>query len=434
VTDPYIPLLAYTEEQSDELAYGALRVILENSAIADEFDIGLERIMRVKGDGKAESVASVADARDGARASFSLVDESHRFKRNSRAKGAHKVMLANLAKRAAADAWGLEITTAPAPGEGSVAEDVHDFAKQVAAGKLAAPTFFFFHREAGPEHVIRREDGSLDPVALRNAIVDASGSAAAWSDIDKIADQFTLPGADVSYLERVWLNRLVQAAEAAFDLTLWAACAQPEATIPAGALVTLGFDGARRDDSTALVATEVETGLQELLGLWERPLGRAGDNWAVDEGDVSAAVDAAFERFNVWRFYADPPYWESTVAQWSGSYGADVVIAWSTYRYNKMAHAVRGYANAMKEREIHHTGDPRLARHIGNAHRQDVQIRDEKGARMWVICKARPDSPEKIDAAMASILSWQARLDAVALGLAKPAPAPQSMAVEWLDV
>ena len=29
VSDPYIPLVAYTEEQSDELAYGALRVILQ---------------------------------------------------------------------------------------------------------------------------------------------------------------------------------------------------------------------------------------------------------------------------------------------------------------------------------------------------------------------------------------------------------------------
>src|SRR5690606_3140924 len=39
VTAPYIPLVAYTEEQSDELAYGALRVILEESPLRDDFDI-----------------------------------------------------------------------------------------------------------------------------------------------------------------------------------------------------------------------------------------------------------------------------------------------------------------------------------------------------------------------------------------------------------
>ena len=37
VTDPYIPLVAYTEEQSDELAYGALKAILEESEVRDDF-------------------------------------------------------------------------------------------------------------------------------------------------------------------------------------------------------------------------------------------------------------------------------------------------------------------------------------------------------------------------------------------------------------
>src|SRR5688572_21944205 len=37
VRDPYIPLVAYTQEQSDELAFGALRVILENSPVRDDF-------------------------------------------------------------------------------------------------------------------------------------------------------------------------------------------------------------------------------------------------------------------------------------------------------------------------------------------------------------------------------------------------------------
>jgi hypothetical protein len=73
VTDPYIPRVAYTEEQSDELAYGALRVILQYSQLAADFDIGIERIMRVGGDGKAVSLASAPDARDGARTLFPIL-------------------------------------------------------------------------------------------------------------------------------------------------------------------------------------------------------------------------------------------------------------------------------------------------------------------------------------------------------------------------
>src|SRR5690606_2356310 len=76
VTDPYIPMVAYTEEQCDELAYGALRVMLAYSSLADDFDIGIERIMRVGGDGKAVSLATSPDARDGARTTFQVFDET----------------------------------------------------------------------------------------------------------------------------------------------------------------------------------------------------------------------------------------------------------------------------------------------------------------------------------------------------------------------
>src|SRR5690606_8160261 len=118
VTDPYIPLVAYTEEQSDELAYGALKAILEESPIRDDFDIGLERIMRRRGDGKAVSLASSPNARDGARTTFQVADETHWWTL-PRLLQAHQTMLANVPKRRAADAWTLEITTAHEPGAGS---------------------------------------------------------------------------------------------------------------------------------------------------------------------------------------------------------------------------------------------------------------------------------------------------------------------------
>jgi hypothetical protein len=47
VADPHISLFAYTEQQSEDLAYAALEAILEEGPIADLSDVGLERIMRV---------------------------------------------------------------------------------------------------------------------------------------------------------------------------------------------------------------------------------------------------------------------------------------------------------------------------------------------------------------------------------------------------
>jgi phage terminase large subunit-like protein len=128
VSDPYIPLVAYTEEQSEDLAYGALRVILELSTLKDDFIIGLERIERKKGDGKAVPLAAAPDARDGARTTFQHFDETHRFTL-PRLVRAHQTMLANIPKRPLADAWSLETTTAPEPGAGSVAEATMEYAQ-----------------------------------------------------------------------------------------------------------------------------------------------------------------------------------------------------------------------------------------------------------------------------------------------------------------
>ncbi len=408
VTDPYIPLVAVTEEQSDELVYGALRIILAHSPLADDFDIGLERIMRKGGDGKAVSLATSPDARDGARTTFCVADESHRWTL-PRLKAAHRTMLANLPKRKAADAWMLEITTAPAPGQGSVAEDTMDYARQVHDGKIKDSRLFFFHRQAGDQHDLTTEEG------IRAAVLEASGPVAEWSDIDGICDQWKDPTADRAYLERVWLNRVVRASERAFDAKKWKDLARPDFVPSDGDLITLGFDGSRYNDATALVATHVETGYQWLVGLWEQPYNAQG--WEAPVNEVEEAVSEAFRRWDVWRLYADPPYWETHVASWAGQYGEQRVLEWWTSRPRQMAYAIRSFVNAIASGELTHDGSPHLARHIGNACRRMLTTRDEQGQPLWTIYKERPDSPHKIDAAMAAILSWEARCDALAAGV-----------------
>lgn len=410
VNDPYIPLVAYTEEQSDELAYGALRVILEYSDLADDFDIGLTRIMRIGGDGKAVSLSAAPDARDGARTTFQVFDETHRLT-SSRLKRAHRTMLANLPKRYLADAWALEITTAPAPGLGSVAESTFDYARHVAGGKIDDPRLFFFHREASDKHDLKTKEG------IREAVIEASGPVAAWSDIEGICLQWQDPTTDKTYLERVWLNRLVRASERAFDVQKWDKLADPDYVIPEGALIAAGFDGARWHDSTALVITEIATGYQALIGLWESPEIESAEGWEVPAGEVDQVVKSMFERWQVWRFYCDPPYWESMVAEWAGRYGEKRVLEWWTNRVKAMAYAIRGFNTAINSGEILQDGSADYRRHIGNAVKKVLKLRDEEGIPLFTIYKERPDSPHKIDAAMAGILSWEARTDAQSAGI-----------------
>jgi hypothetical protein len=80
-----------------------------------------------------------------------------------------------------------------------------------------------------------------------------------------------------------------------------------------------------------------------------------------------------------------------------------------------MAEAIAAYATAVKTGELGHDGNPNPTAHIGNARRRDSQIYNDQGERLFSIAKERPDSPHKIDLAMAAVLSWEARRDALSV-------------------
>jgi len=418
VTDPYIPLVAYNEVQSSELAYGALKTILEEGPLKDEFDIGLERIMRKRGGGKAESLAAAPNARDGARTTFSVMDETHRMTLQ-RLRDAHQTMINNNAKRMLADPWMLEITTAPEPGAGSVAEATMQYAEAVEHGQVANPSFFFFHRQASDHHDLTTAEGA------RAAVVEASGPCAVWSDIEAIVAILDDPATDRAYWERVWCNRLVKGSTQAFDVELWRKGLLKENPVQPGDLITIGFDGGQFHDGTGVVATHVATGYQWVPGAWECPPGgeKRTPPWQVPTADVDACVRRLFATFKVWRMYADPPYWQSWIAQWAGDLDRDRpdsekrIIEWWTNRTKPMTFALENFDTAIKTGQIRHDGDQRLARHIGNARKKELPQRSEDGKVLWLIQKDRPDSPQKIDNCMAAVLSWEARTDAIAAGV-----------------
>ncbi|MFA7191627.1 MAG: hypothetical protein WC086_04830 [Dehalococcoidales bacterium] len=407
VTDPYIPMVAYTEEQSDELCYGTLKVVLEEGQLADDFDIGIERITRRRGDGKAVSLSTSPSARDGARTTLFIADETHWWTL-PRLKQAHQTMMANLPKRKMADAWALEVTTAPEPGTGSVAEATMEYAQAVNEGRIKNSRLFYFHRQASDEHDLSTEEGA------RAAVIEASGEAASWRDIDAIVESWRDPTTDRAFWERVYCNRLVKSSRKAFDSEKWKKLVNPECPVQPGDLITIGFDGAIFNDSTGAVATHVATGYQWVLGVWEQPLNAT--DWRVPENEVNEVIENAFELYDVWRMYIDPPYWQAWVAQWSATYGKDKIIEWWTNRRNQMAAALEAYDTAIKTSAISHDGDETLSRHVANAHRHNLPNRNDRGEALWLIRKERSDSPFKIDLCMASILSWEARTDAITSG------------------
>ncbi len=426
VVDPYIPMVAYTEEQTEDLAYAALYVMCSMGSDADFFDIGLDRIVRLsedgRADGKAVALASSPDSRDGARTTFQHFDETHRFTL-ARLVEAHETMLQNIPKRMKADAWSLETTTTYTPGEGSVAQGSHEDAERIDRGEIKDSTFFFFHRDAAP----RADENLDDPVELADAIREASGpSIAQWDDfegqVDSIASLYhqAKRRGNESYFERVWLNRRVQGGNKAFDSTRWIELTVDRPPVPHKSAITLGLDGSKWNDTTALVATDVVTGWQWLAGFWDPSIMQSGE---VPVDEVEAVCQSMFETFNVMRMNGDPAQgFDVVLSRLESKFGGRRVVQFYTDArgLRKTAFAAKRYSTAMRSGELTHSPDKVFAEHIGASVKRPLKMLDDEGQPMWLIEKERRDSPNKIDIAMAGLLSWDARMDALALGVPEP--------------
>ncbi len=193
--------------------------------------------------------------------------------------------------------------------------------------------------------------------------------------------------------------RLCQAVTGSGDEYLspavWAACAEPLRSISDRAEVVIGLDGSFSNDATALIMATVEIRPRiAVLGIWEAPPG--DPTYRVPILDVEQRIRDAAKRFTVRELTADPFRWARTLELLHDEGLPVTEFAQSPAR---MAPATGGFAEAVHNRELSHSGDRSLARHIGNCVVKD----DSRGVRVSKITK---DSKRKIDAAVAAIMAW----------------------------
>jgi hypothetical protein len=399
--DPWVQLAAVSEDQTDNVMVWLFDILADRPDVCADrgIDLGRTRIYLKGRPGRIEPVTASAGSREGQRITFAVLDQTESWFPSNGGKRLADTIRRNAAKMAG---WTLELQNAPEHGDGSVADETAKAAEKSAAGVLY---------DSRPAPAI--EDLSDRP-KLIEALKFAYGESVKWVPIDRIADEIQDPATDPSDARRYYLNQTYARSERAFDLERWEALLAAE-PVKLGSLIVLGFDGSRFDDSTALVATDVATGRSWLAGLWERP--GDIDDWEVPESEVTATVAEMFDDYDVWRIYCDPAYWSSAIAQWAGRWGSERVVEWWTNRHRQIGHSCRTLAQAIRSGEIAHNGNADLTRHVRNAVRRPVSARDEEGRPLWSIRKESPG--RKIDAAMALVLAWEARGDAIAAG-AKP--------------
>jgi hypothetical protein len=203
--DPYIPMVAFTEEQSEELAYGALVVMLGEGPLADDFDLGVERILVIGEDGKAagKAVALAAAPNSETAPGRPSSSSTRRTARTRTACGTRTRRCSRTSRSAGADAWSLEVTTSYEPGKDSIAERTHNYAKLVAEGELDEPSLFYYNRYASDRSRPR------DPRGPRGRRPRGVRPGRRVTDVDYVVGLSYDPDVDLQYWERVWLNREV---------------------------------------------------------------------------------------------------------------------------------------------------------------------------------------------------------------------------------
>lgn len=408
--DPWVQLAAVSEDQTDNVMVWLFDTLAARPDVCAErgIDLGRTRIYLVGRPGRIEPVTAAFGSREGQRITFAVLDQTESWTRSNGGRQMAAVLRRNAGKMGG---WTYELQNAPEPGDGSVADETARAAERAAAGVL-------YDSRPAPD-LSDLSDRTTLIAALEVAYGEASSSKGGWIDLERVADEIQDPATDPAEARRYYLNQTVARSERAFDMTRWAQLGGHK--IDPGALVVVGFDGARFSDATALVICDVESGVAQVAGLWESE-GQAED-WQVPEHEVTAAVTDVFTRYNVWRLYGDPPYWTTTMAAWSGLWG-DRVVEWWTNRPRQIGHACRNLAEAIRAGEVRHCDDDRLTAHMRHALRRDLNTRDDENRRLWTLVKETAD--RKIDAAMALVLAWEARNDAVAAGATRPAPKPKS--------
>jgi phage terminase large subunit-like protein len=184
----------------------------------------------------------------------------------------------------------------------------------------------------------------------------------------------------------------------------WASCTDVSHATHDGAEVVLAFDGSFNGDTTVLVAATVaERPHLDLVELWEPAGGQ------VPIHDVEQAIRACCRRWRVLEIAADPFRWARSLQVLDGE---GLPVGEYPQSPARMQPATARFYEAVVNGELTHSGDSRLARHMGNA----VLREDARGARL---AKERRDSPRRIDAAVAAVMAHDRA--AILAGTAGPA-------------
>ncbi len=393
-------LLAYAETQTANV-YEPLQTMIHNGPLS-EFVHVREGFIRLPNRGKIQPLSAAAKSKLGQPLTGGLGDESGLYTARNKVLDTWQTMRRGIA---AMQGRTIELTNPWDPMENSAA--------QIAFQSRAKDIFRYYRKPPA--------DLSYGNKRERHKIHQHVYADSPWVDVAGIdAEAAELVETDPTQAERFYGNRLVQGLgsympEKLWDATDWAKAHDGTVRkVLKNEPISLGFDGSRSGDWTALRA-ETRDGYRftPTYGPDKRPTFWNPEEWdgRIPRSEVTAAVAEVMAYFDVARFYVDPRHWETQADQWATEHGDDVVVVWPTNQVNRMFDALVRFLEDTAEKVTTHDGDETVKLHALAARKV------AKPGDKYILGK--PAETQKIDILMADVLAHEAAADQRAEGWEK---------------
>jgi phage terminase large subunit-like protein len=411
----WVQVVAVSQDQTRNTM--SLFPVMISKPLKEQYSLDVNKtIIYSEAGGRIEAVTSSPYSMEGNRPTFVICNETQWWNGSNDGHTLAGVITGNLTK--IPNARRLAICNAHIPGEDSVAERDYDAWQNVVSGQAVDVSVLYDALEAPADTPVSEipsekedPDGYAAGIAkLREGVKIAAGDSY-WLPLDAIVEAVLDVRNPVTESRRKHLNQVNASEDSWIAPYEWDAISDTEARLVKGDRITLGFDGSKSNDWTALVACRVEDGCLFLVKAWN-PAKYPSEE--VPREDVDATVRSMFESYDVLAFRADVREFESYIDNWSKSFGKKLKIKASPN--NAIAFDMRGqtkrfsfdcerFLDAVIEQEVTHDGNLTLRQHVLNAKRYPTNF-DAISIR-----KASKDSSRKIDAAVCAVLAYGARIE-----------------------
>lgn len=425
---PWIAIAAVADVQTDN-TYRPIVTMLEHGPLADTpgLDVGDTRT-KLPGVGWIDPLTSNAKSRLGGRFTFVSITESGLLTGTTPTGG---VTFARAIKRNVGGMGGqwFEITNPWDPTEFSAAQLTYE--------AKAEDVWIDFRQ---PRVSVDINDA---PAVEREVIYlygDSARANGGWVSERRIRQDVQNKAMGEAEVRRFYLQEIIGGSASFVVTAQWQALAVPmpgevdlDPLRPKDA-VTLGFDGSRSRDATALILCRIRDGRLFRQNIWVPANCPKG---IIPRPEVHRAVVAAFAAYDVRFLFADPFKWQEYLNVWAGLFG-DRVVEFPTNEERRMDEAVRLFLEAYRHGELGHDGDDEFTQHVLNAAvvkgKRKPNREDENGIPEYYLRLGKKRQEQLIDAAVAAVLAFFARGYAIEHGALNEDAPPAAAAANTAPV